>query len=81
MRVALTIRPNEGGDDDENPEELAENAWVCLLDLDEKGVYSLKPFEEVLEMKANKINIGLTCREIMRQAWSECQLLMSIFSI
>lgn len=67
-----SIRPNGGGDDDENPEELAENAWVCLLDLDEEGVYSLKPFEEVLEMKANKINIGLACREIMRQAWSEC---------
>lgn len=61
-----STKPNEEGDED--PEK--DNDWKQLLNEDD-GVYSLKPWEEVVEMKANKTNIALACREIMRQAWSE----------
>ena len=63
-----SIKPN-GGDEDED-EDLGDCVWMQLLN-ENDGVYSLKPWEEVLKAKANKINIGLACREIMRQAWSE----------
>ena len=36
---------------------------------EDKGVYSLKPWKEVL--KANKSDLSLALREIMRQAWRE----------
>lgn len=70
-----STRPNEGGEgEDEDPGELAKDAWVQLLNEDD-GVYSLKPWKEVLKAKANKTSIGLACREIMRQAWSEYYLI------
>ena len=74
-----SIKPNGRGDDDddEDSKKLAGNDWLNLLDLDE-GVYSLKPFEEVLEVEANKVEIGLAFREIMRQAWSECHPTVNI---
>jgi len=73
-----SIKPNEGGDnEDGDPEELADSAWMQLLD-EEDGVYSLKPWEQVLELKANGNNIGQAFREFIRQAWSECGLIMNI---
>lgn len=66
-----SIQPSKMNDDeDEDPEILEGNGWKQLLNND-GGVYSVKSWEEVIEMKANKANIGLACREIMRQAWSE----------
>ena len=67
-----TTMPDERDDDEgEEPEELADDAWKKLLDCDEDGVLSLKLWEEVTELKANKTNIALALREIMRQAWGE----------
>ena len=62
------IKPNDGEDEDEDPKELADDAWKKLLNQDD-GVYSLKPWEEVTE--ANSKDIAKACREIVRQAWSE----------
>jgi hypothetical protein len=62
------IKPNGGEDEDEDPKELANDAWKKLLNQDD-GVYSLKPWEEVSE--ANSKDIAKACREIVRQAWSE----------
>jgi len=63
-------KPNETEDDEgEDSKGLANNDWIKLLN-ENDGVYSLKPWEEVMDMKANKVNVGLACREIMRQAWS-----------
>ena len=56
--------------EDEEPEDLARDDWVQLLN-EKNGVYSLKPWDEVMEMKANKVKIALAWREIVRQAWSE----------
>ncbi|KAF9781504.1 hypothetical protein BJ322DRAFT_1022917 [Thelephora terrestris] len=58
---------------DEDPEELPKKDWVQLLNEDD-GVYSLKPWDEVVQMKANKTKIALACREIMRQAWEATKI-------
>lgn len=64
-------KPNEAEDDeDQDPEVLVSNDWVKLLNK-KNGVYHLKPWDEVMDMKANKVSIAHACREIMRQAWSE----------
>ena len=64
-----STKSNETSEDEE-PEDLARDDWVQLLN-EKNGVYSLKPWDEVMEMKANKTTIAHACREIMRQAWSE----------
>lgn len=65
-------KPNEtedGEGEGEDPKGPTNNDWTKLLN-ENDGVLSLKSWEEVLDMKANKVNIGLACREMMRQAWS-----------
>ena len=70
--LSQKLQQDERDDDEgEEPEELADDAQKKLLDCDEDGVLSLKPWEEVTELKANKTNIALVLREIMRQAWGE----------
>lgn len=71
-----STKPNGGDGDDEDPRELAGEPWMELLDETDE-VYSLKPLEEVLEMKANKVNIARACREFMRQAWGECYTIVN----
>jgi hypothetical protein len=70
-----SIKPNEGGDENEGSEDLASNEWMKLLNEDD-GVYSLKPWKEA--MKASKHNLSLALREIMRQAWSEYYTILII---
>ena len=66
-----STKPNQREDgEDEEPEELGNEAWMKLLD-DDDGVLSLKPWEEVTAAKANKINIALALREVMRRTWGE----------
>jgi hypothetical protein len=66
------IKPNDKEDnEDEEPKELADEAWMKLLNEDD-GVYSLKPWKEVKATGANSKAIKHACREIVRQAWSEC---------
>jgi hypothetical protein len=61
------IKPNQMADgQDEDSEEVNTNGWMKLLN-GNKRKYSLKPWKEV--MKANKSNLSLALREIMRQAW------------
>lgn len=69
------IEPNEGSDEDTEPEELANSAWMRLLELD-NGVYSLKPLEDV---EANKVNLGIALRHIMRQAWGEFHPIVNVY--
>ena len=42
-----------------------------------KGVYSLKPWGEV--SKANKTNLSLALRELMRQAWGKYYKFLIVF--
>jgi len=65
-----SIKPNGGDEDEGEDEDLGGSIWKQLLN-ENDGVYSLKPWEEVLKAGANKATIGLACREVMRQAWSE----------
>ena len=59
--------PNEREDDqDQEPEELEGDAWKRLLDIGDDETLSLKPWKEIIVMKANKTNIALALREIMR---------------
>ena len=66
-----SLRPNEkDSEEEEEEEESAETkdeAWRGLLD--GEGLLTLKPWKEVAELKANKVNLGLALREYMRQAW------------
>ena len=74
------IKPSGGRvDEDEDPEDPAGSVWKQLLD-ENDTVYSLKPWEEILEMKANKANIAFAFREIMRQAWGEYNSTFDIYS-
>lgn len=77
-----SLRPNEKDgeeDDEEEPTETKDEAWRRLLD--GEGLLSLKPWKEVAELKANKVNLGLALREYMRQAWGGVFLFITIFSI
>lgn len=62
-----TTKPNEE-DEIEEPEDLVSNNWRGILEGDH-GTYSLKPWDEV--SGANKVNLALALREIIRQAWGE----------
>ena len=74
-----SIQPNEREDEDEEePEEMETDGWMRLLDSDD-GVLSLKPWMEVTDSKANKANIALALRAVMRQAWGEL-LFLQLFS-
>ena len=74
--------PNQGEEDeDEEPEEMVYDAWIKLLDFDEEGNCSLKPWTEVVAAKANKINVALALREIVRRAWGECFVFLLLLSI
>ena len=65
------IRPNvREGDEDEIPRGSADKKWIWLLD-ENDGVYTLKPWEEVVKLKGNKSDVSHAFREVMRQAWSE----------
>jgi hypothetical protein len=66
-------------DDNGDQEEPSSTDWKLLLD-ENDGVYSLKSWKDVLDLKAIKVNIALACREIMRQAWSECHNVITILS-
>jgi hypothetical protein len=70
-----STKSNGEGDEDEELEELADAAWMSLLN-ETDGVYSLKPLEEV---KANKVNVGRACRHLMRQAWGECYPIVNAY--
>jgi len=61
----------EDEEGEEEPKKLQANLWKKLLDFDEDGVFSLKPWREVSALKANKVNLALALREVMRQAWGE----------
>jgi len=54
---------------DEQSEEQENDAWLKLLD-GIHGTFSLKTWEEVFTAKANKVNLALALRAVMRQAWS-----------
>ena len=65
------LRPNaREGDEDEIPKGPADEKWIRLLNEDD-GVYTLKSWEEVVELKGNKHDVSHAFREVMRQAWSE----------
>ena len=69
-----STRANRGEDsEDEEPEDLASSVWMKFLN-ESDGICSLKPLEEALGMGANKANLRLACRHIMRQAWSVSSL-------
>ena len=70
-----SIEANEGSEGSDDPEELANDSWMGLLDLND-GVYSFKPLEDV---KANKVNLGRALRHIMRQAWGKCHQIVNIY--
>ena len=72
-----TVRANEGENDED--EELGTDAWMMLLNSSDDGVLSLKLWEDVSDAKANKFNIALALRAVMRQAWSECTLFNHYF--
>ena len=62
-----SIKPNHtAGDEGESSEESVGHEWMQLLSKN-KDVYALKPWKEV--STANKSNLSLALREIMRQAW------------
>ena len=69
-----SVRANEGENEEED-EELDFNIWMTLLDSDDDGVLSLKSWRDVSAAKANKTNIALALRTVMRQAWSVCSFL------
>lgn len=73
-----STEPDDGENEDE-PGELANAAWMQLLDMDD-GIFSLKPWQEVCDLKANKVNIALAFREVLRQAWSS-YVLFSHYSL
>jgi len=74
-----TVRANEGENDEDEDEELGTDAWMMLLNSSDDGVLSLKLWEDVSDAKANKFNIALALRAVMRQAWSECTLFNHYF--
>jgi len=61
-------KPNQRDGEDEQSEEQEDDAWVKLLD-GVHGLFSLKTWEEVTASKANKVNIALALRAVMRQSW------------
>ena len=69
-----------GGDkaEDQTP-QLANNSWKQLLKVNKDDTTSLKPWKQVLELKANKENIALAIREFMRQAWGKCYQSVNIY--
>ena len=69
-----SVRANEGENEEED-EELGPNIWMTFLDSDDDGVLSLKSWRDVSAAKANKTNIALALRAVMRQAWSVCSFL------
>jgi hypothetical protein len=76
-----STKPNEREDgEDEEPEELENEAWMKLLDDDDDGTLSLKPWKEVTTARANKANVALALREVMRQAWGGC-IFLSLYSL
>ena len=80
LGVGSTKANQEGDSEDEGLEVTTESTWMKLLNKSGK-VYSLKPLEEVLDMKANKHNIGCACRHIMWQAWGEYYLIVKFYSL
>ena len=74
-----SIQPNESEDEeDQEPEELESDGWMRLLNYD-NGVLSLKPWTEVSDARANKSNIALALRAVMRQAWGEFTIFYNHF--
>ena len=73
LGVGNTKGNREEDSEDEAPEQMANTTWIRLLN-ESDGVYSLKPLEEVLDIKANKISMGCALREFIRQAWGEYYL-------
>ena len=74
-----TVRANDEENEEDEEEELGTDAWMILLDSSDDGVLSLKSWEDVSDAKANKFNIALALRAVMRQAWSECTLFYHCF--
>lgn len=74
-----TVRANDEENEEDEEEELGTDAWMILLDSSDDGVLSLKSWEDVSDVKANKFNIALALRAVMRQAWSECTLFYHYF--
>jgi hypothetical protein len=78
LGVGSTRGNGGGGDDDQDPEATEHHPWMQLLN-ENDGVYTLKTLEELKKLKANKNNIARAFRELMRQAWSEYYLIVSIY--
>lgn len=72
------LESNEKGDeqDEGEPTVTKDEAWKRLL-----KDQTLKSWEEVTTLKANKANIGLALREFMRQAWGQTFLFITNFLI
>jgi len=63
------IKPNQRDGEDEQSVEQENDAWLKLLD-GSHGAFSLKKWKEV-SGKANKVNLALALRVMMRQAWGK----------
>jgi len=63
-----SVGANEG-DSDDGDNGPGEITWAQLLNKDEDGVYSLKPWNEV--RNAVKEDLAKAMREYIRQAWSK----------
>ena len=66
-----SVAANEKDSDDgsNGPGRVVADAWTQLLNKDEDGVYSLKPWDEVKD--AVKEDLGKAMREYMRQTWGK----------
>lgn len=73
-------KPNQRDGEDEESEEQENDSWLKLLDSDD-GILSLKTWKEVSTVKANKTNLALALREVMRQAWGGYISFVTIFPI
>ena len=74
-----STKPNRGEDDEDGEPEEEADSWMKLLDLDNE-ILSLKSWKEVTALKANRGNIALALRAIIRQAWGESILFYCCFS-
>jgi len=66
---SVAANERDSDDDSNEPERATTDAWMELLSKDRDGIYSLRPWNQVME--ASKENLGKAMREYIRQAWSK----------